>query len=154
MSGVRGKLDQSHPVRLRRGSARHQGPVPWDDLELVHAGLVLGEERAVWAEYEMVSLQRAADLTVVGHVGLVGRLRAVGRFLLQLCAASPRRSGARVISPDWHQAVHDACARRTSSELLACLLGPCKDVPILTDELDERTFLFRIQVCADDELFG
>ncbi|MDG9765050.1 MULTISPECIES: hypothetical protein [unclassified Stenotrophomonas] len=68
MSGVRGKLDQSHPVRLRRGSARHQGPVPWDDLELVHAGLVLGEERAVWAEYEMVSLQRAADLTVVGRL--------------------------------------------------------------------------------------
>ena len=31
---------------------------------------------------------------------------------------------------------------------------PCKDVPVLTDELDERAFLFRIHVCADDELFG
>ena len=31
---------------------------------------------------------------------------------------------------------------------------PCKDVPILTDELDERAFLFWIQICADTELFG
>ena len=30
---------------------------------------------------------------------------------------------------------------------------PCKDVPVLTDELDERAFLFRIQVGADVELF-
>ena len=30
----------------------------------------------------------------------------------------------------------------------------CKDVPILTDELDERGFLFGIQVSADAELFG
>ena len=29
---------------------------------------------------------------------------------------------------------------------------PCKDVPVLTDELDERTFLFRIQVGTDAEL--
>ena len=31
---------------------------------------------------------------------------------------------------------------------------PCKDVPILTDELDEHAFLFGIQVSADAELFG
>ena len=31
---------------------------------------------------------------------------------------------------------------------------PCKDVPVLTDELDERAFLFRIQVNADAELPG
>src|SRR3954463_16388684 len=31
---------------------------------------------------------------------------------------------------------------------------PCKDVPILTDELDERTFLFRIQIGTDAELLG
>jgi len=31
---------------------------------------------------------------------------------------------------------------------------PCKDVPILTDELKERAFLFGIQVSADAELFG
>ena len=31
---------------------------------------------------------------------------------------------------------------------------PCKDVPILTDELDERAFLFRIQVSADAKLLG
>ena len=31
---------------------------------------------------------------------------------------------------------------------------PCKDVPVLTDELDERAFLFWIQVCTDDELLG
>ena len=31
---------------------------------------------------------------------------------------------------------------------------PFKDVPILTDELDERAFLFWIQVGTDDELFG
>ena len=31
---------------------------------------------------------------------------------------------------------------------------PCKNVPVLTDELDERTFLFRIQICADAKLFG
>ena len=31
---------------------------------------------------------------------------------------------------------------------------PCKDVPILTDELDERAFLFWIQVSTDNELFG
>ena len=31
---------------------------------------------------------------------------------------------------------------------------PCKDVPVLMDELDERTFLFRIQVDADAELLG
>ncbi len=29
---------------------------------------------------------------------------------------------------------------------------PCKDVPILMDELDERAFLFRIQVSADAKL--
>ena len=29
---------------------------------------------------------------------------------------------------------------------------PCKDVPILTDELDERAFLFGIQIAADAEL--
>ena len=29
---------------------------------------------------------------------------------------------------------------------------PCKYVPVLTDELDERAFLFRIQVSADAEL--
>ena len=31
---------------------------------------------------------------------------------------------------------------------------PYKNVPILTDELDERTFLFRIQIGADAKLFG
>ena len=31
---------------------------------------------------------------------------------------------------------------------------PCKDVPVLTDELDERAFLFWIQVGTDDEQFG
>ena len=31
---------------------------------------------------------------------------------------------------------------------------PCKDVPVLTDELDERAFLFWIQIGADAELFG
>ena len=31
---------------------------------------------------------------------------------------------------------------------------PCKDVPVLTDELDERAFLFWIQVGTDDELLG
>ena len=31
---------------------------------------------------------------------------------------------------------------------------PCKDVPILMDELDERAFLFGIQVSADAELLG
>ena len=31
---------------------------------------------------------------------------------------------------------------------------PCKDVPILTDELDERAFLFGIQVGTDSELLG
>ena len=31
---------------------------------------------------------------------------------------------------------------------------PCKDVPVLTDELDERAFLFGIQVSTDNELFG
>ena len=31
---------------------------------------------------------------------------------------------------------------------------PCKDVPILTDELGERAFLFGIQVSPDAELFG
>ena len=29
---------------------------------------------------------------------------------------------------------------------------PCKDVPVLTDELDERAFLFRIQIGTDAEL--
>ena len=29
---------------------------------------------------------------------------------------------------------------------------PCKDVPILTDELDERAFLFWIQIGTDAEL--
>ena len=31
---------------------------------------------------------------------------------------------------------------------------PCKDVLILTDELDERAFLFGIQVGTDSELLG
>ena len=31
---------------------------------------------------------------------------------------------------------------------------PCKNVPVLMDELDERAFLFRIQVGTDDELLG
>ena len=31
---------------------------------------------------------------------------------------------------------------------------PCKDVPILMDELDERAFLFWIQVGTDAELLG
>ena len=31
---------------------------------------------------------------------------------------------------------------------------PCKDIPVLTDELDERAFLFRIQVSADAKLLG
>ena len=31
---------------------------------------------------------------------------------------------------------------------------PCKDVPVLTDELDERAFLFRIQVSVDAKLLG
>src|SRR3954463_7473534 len=31
---------------------------------------------------------------------------------------------------------------------------PCKDVPILTDELDERAFLFWIQIGTDAELLG
>ena len=31
---------------------------------------------------------------------------------------------------------------------------PCKNVPILTDELDERAFLFRVQVGTDSELLG
>ena len=31
---------------------------------------------------------------------------------------------------------------------------PCKDVPVLMDELDERAFLFWIQVSTDNELFG
>ena len=31
---------------------------------------------------------------------------------------------------------------------------PCKNVPILTDELDERAFLFGIQVGTDSELLG
>ena len=31
---------------------------------------------------------------------------------------------------------------------------PCKDVPVLTDELDERAFLFRIHISTDDELLG
>ena len=31
---------------------------------------------------------------------------------------------------------------------------PCKDVPVLMDELDERAFLFGIQVSADAELLG
>ena len=29
---------------------------------------------------------------------------------------------------------------------------PCKDVPVLTDELDECAFLFRIQIGTDAEL--
>ena len=29
---------------------------------------------------------------------------------------------------------------------------PCKDVPVLTDELDERAFLFGIQIGTDTEL--
>ena len=29
---------------------------------------------------------------------------------------------------------------------------PCKNVPILTDELDERAFLFRIQIGTDAKL--
>ena len=31
---------------------------------------------------------------------------------------------------------------------------PCKDVPVLTNELDERAFLFQIQVSADAKLLG
>ena len=31
---------------------------------------------------------------------------------------------------------------------------PCKDVPVLMDELDERAFLFGIQVGTDSELLG
>ena len=31
---------------------------------------------------------------------------------------------------------------------------PCKDVPVLTDELDERAFLFRIHIGTNGELFG
>ena len=31
---------------------------------------------------------------------------------------------------------------------------PCKNVPVLMDELDERAFLFRIQVSADAKLHG
>ena len=31
---------------------------------------------------------------------------------------------------------------------------PCKDVPVLTDELDERAFLFGIQISTDTELLG
>ena len=31
---------------------------------------------------------------------------------------------------------------------------PCKDVPVLTDELDEHAFLFWIQIGADAELLG
>ena len=31
---------------------------------------------------------------------------------------------------------------------------PCKEIPILTDELDERAFLFVREVCPDGELLG
>ena len=31
---------------------------------------------------------------------------------------------------------------------------PCEDVPVLTDELDERAFLFGIQVSIDAGLLG
>ena len=31
---------------------------------------------------------------------------------------------------------------------------PCKDVPVLMDELDEHAFLFGIQVSTDAELLG
>ena len=31
---------------------------------------------------------------------------------------------------------------------------PCKDVPVLTDELNECDFLFRIQISTDAELLG
>ena len=31
---------------------------------------------------------------------------------------------------------------------------PCKDVPVLTDELDERAYLFWIQVSVDAKLLG
>ena len=31
---------------------------------------------------------------------------------------------------------------------------PCKNVPILTGELDERAFLFGIQISIDTEMFG
>ena len=31
---------------------------------------------------------------------------------------------------------------------------PCKNVPVLMDELDEHAFLFRIQIGADAKLFG
>ena len=31
---------------------------------------------------------------------------------------------------------------------------PCKDIPVLTDELDERAFLFGVKVSADSELLG
>ena len=31
---------------------------------------------------------------------------------------------------------------------------PCKDVPVRTDELDERAFLFQIHVGTNNELLG
>ena len=31
---------------------------------------------------------------------------------------------------------------------------PCKDVSVLTDELDERAFLFGIQISTDTEVLG
>ena len=31
---------------------------------------------------------------------------------------------------------------------------PCKNVPVLTDELDECAFLFWVQICVDAELLG
>ena len=31
---------------------------------------------------------------------------------------------------------------------------PCEDVPVLTDELNERAFLFWIQISADAKLLG
>ena len=31
---------------------------------------------------------------------------------------------------------------------------PCKDVPVLTDELDERAFLFGTQISTNTELLG
>ncbi|AJZ43271.1 hypothetical protein J165_01118 [Xanthomonas citri pv. citri] len=71
------KPDKLHPARLHRGSARHQGPVSRDDLQLVHASLVLGKERAVRAEDEVIALKLVASLAMVGQVDLAGHLRVV-----------------------------------------------------------------------------
>lgn len=55
---------------------RAQRAAAWDDLERVHASLILGKERPVHGPDEAIALNGPACLTVIGPIGRVRDLRA------------------------------------------------------------------------------